>query len=245
MLANNPLFLVNLFFNLHVFFCKAMFADNGIKTVFSAEHSFCVSQIIKPPFEALSQSGTFETKSAILGFPCARWNPYFCSIWWFCMVTKKYHFPRTDSCNEKCAFSTFRKQTVFAYFSQSHFCVKRKLLSPTTEKTLFLLFFLCNVPFPCFSYFLFFFLQHEKDKNQKRTFFPFLDTRQPAKKTFSHPYTPCVILRYPKNTVKLVKDSKNKSWTNFWPNLGPSFDSKKLNFGPSLDSTTYICVYML
>ena len=79
MLANNPQFLVNvLFFSTYtLLFCKAVFAENTIIIVFSAEHSFCVSQIVKPPFEALSQNGTFATKSAILGFPLCLLKPLF------------------------------------------------------------------------------------------------------------------------------------------------------------------------
>ena len=70
MLANNPLFLVNFCsFQLALFYyCKAVFAENIMKIVFSAEHSFCVSQIVKRPFEAPSPNGTFATKSAIFGF---------------------------------------------------------------------------------------------------------------------------------------------------------------------------------
>ena len=36
-------------------------------------------------------------------------------------------------------------------------------------------------------------------------------------------------LRYPKNTIKLGKNQRqnNISWTKFWPNLGPNFDSRK------------------
>ena len=67
-------FLVNsAFFNLRSFIsAKLCFSENSIKIVFSAEHSFCLSQIVKPPFEAPSQSGMFATHSAIWGFsPCA------------------------------------------------------------------------------------------------------------------------------------------------------------------------------
>ena len=76
-----PLFL---FFLLsHV--CKAGFAENTIKIVFSAEHRFLGITDSKTPFGAPSQNGTFATKSAILGFPCACWNPYFivfCHLEW-------------------------------------------------------------------------------------------------------------------------------------------------------------------
>ena len=79
MLANSSLFLVNVyFFNLHsLISAKLCFAESTTKIVFSEEHSLCVSQIVKPPFEAPSQNGTFATKNAI-----------FCNVWWFCMVTE-------------------------------------------------------------------------------------------------------------------------------------------------------------
>ena len=48
-------------------------AENNIKIVFSAEHSLCVSQIVKPPFEGKAQNG----KSAILGFPLRPLKPLF------------------------------------------------------------------------------------------------------------------------------------------------------------------------
>ena len=66
MLTNNLQFLGKfLFFNLHSFI-----AENTIILLFSAEHSFCVSQIVKDLFrEAPSQNVTSATKSAILGFP--------------------------------------------------------------------------------------------------------------------------------------------------------------------------------
>ena len=51
------------FFNLHSFIsAKLCFAENTIKIVFSAEHSFCISQIVRSTFEAPSQNGTLATK---------------------------------------------------------------------------------------------------------------------------------------------------------------------------------------
>ena len=50
---------------------KLCFAENTLRLVLSAGHSFCVSQIVKPRFEG---------------------NPYFCSVWWLWMGTKKGPF---------------------------------------------------------------------------------------------------------------------------------------------------------
>ena len=75
----SPIFkFVVFFFKMHSFIsAKLCFAENTIEIVFSAEHSFCVSQIVKPPLEAPSQNGTFEGKRAILGFPLCPQKPLF------------------------------------------------------------------------------------------------------------------------------------------------------------------------
>ena len=83
------------FFNLHSFIsAKLCFAENTIKILFSAVHSFCVSQIAKTLFEAPSQNTPFQSNVPFWVFPCACWNPYFCSVWWVCMVPKKNAFPK-------------------------------------------------------------------------------------------------------------------------------------------------------
>ena len=88
-----PFFGKFVFFKLRSFMSakqpKLCFAENTIKIVLSAEHNFCVSQIVKPPFEGKTQNGTFETKSAILGFPLCPLKPLFLWCWWFCMVTEE------------------------------------------------------------------------------------------------------------------------------------------------------------
>ena len=62
------------------------------------------------------------------------------------------------------------------------------------------------------------------------------------KTLFSHPYTLFAIFKIPPKHYKTGggETSKKKSWTKFWRNLGPSFDSKTPNLGPSFDSTAYI-----
>ena len=84
---------------------KAVFAENTIKIVFSAKHSFQASQIVKPLFEGKPKMALLQPKVPFWVFPCVRWNPYFCSVWWLLMGTKKkWHFPKTDSCNENAHF---------------------------------------------------------------------------------------------------------------------------------------------
>ena len=66
-LANSPFFGKFLFFSR-----KLCFAEGTIKIVFSAEHSFQVSQIVKPPFEAPSPKWHFCNQKCHFGFfPCA------------------------------------------------------------------------------------------------------------------------------------------------------------------------------
>ena len=101
----------------------------------------------------------------------------------------------------------------------------------TTQKTLFFWAFFWNFPFPCFSCFVFFFFQHEKDKNKKCTFFfenPFFwHLDKLPKNYFRTPTHYLCFFKIPKNTIKVGKNKQKKiSWTRFWRNLGPGFDSK-------------------
>ena len=146
---------------------------------------------------------------------------------------KKWHFPKTDSCNENAhLFFTFRTQIVFAYFSKKwQFYKIKTFFLTTTQKTLFFWAFFWHYIFPFFSCFLFFFFQHKIIKNKKCTFIfenPFLTPWQPAQKIiFAHLHTICVF-KIPQKHYKTGEKNKQKkkSWTKFWRNLGPSFDSK-------------------
>ena len=125
----------------------------------------------------------------------------------------------------KCAFFTVRTQIVFAYFSKKwHFLQKGTIFFTTTQKHNFTVFFEAFLFH--FSYFLFCFFQHKKDKKKTSIFFvrkPFFDTLTNCQKIFSHPYALFVILRCPPNAIKLWKTSKNildqvltQPWTKFW-----------------------------
>ena len=86
-----PIFVKFLFFiKVHSFrSTKLCFAENTIKIVFSAKHSFQASQIVKPLFEGKPKMALLQPKVPFWVFPCVRWNPYFCSVWWLLMGTKK------------------------------------------------------------------------------------------------------------------------------------------------------------
>ena len=173
-MANSPLFFVNLcFFQVALFhvFAKLCFAENTIKSVFSRAQLLCITDSTTP-FRGKTQSGTFATKSAILGFPHACWNSYFCSVWWLWMGTKRDHFPKTDSCNENARFLYLPNTNSVCLFSKKcHFCKNIFIVhnNPPQNKTLLSGCFFWNFRCPCFSYFLFFFLQ-QKDKNKKCLF---------------------------------------------------------------------------
>ena len=246
MLANNPLFLVNFcFFQLTLFyFCKAVcVAENTIEIVFSAEHSFCASQIAKPPFEGPSQNGPFETKSAILGFPCACWSPYFCSVWWFGMVTKESAiFPKQIVATKmRVLLYLPNTNSVCRFFKQCHF---RKKIVHNHPKTLFFSFFV-EISFSKFFIFLFFFFQHKKTKSRSALFFWkkknfFYTLTNCPKNIFAHLHTICDF-----SDVRGKQAKQNLFWPSFWPSPGPSFDSKNPNLGPSFfDSTTHIHIHI-
>ena len=99
------------------------------------------------------------------------------------------------------------------------------------KNTIFLIF-VWNFRFPCFlfSYFLFSFSNIKRQNQKCRCFYRrpiFWHPDNLPKNFFSHPYTLFVLFKITKNTINWGKTSKNKSWTKFWRNLGPSFDSKK------------------
>ena len=116
---------------------KLCFTEKTAKIVFSAEHSFCVSQIVKPPFEGKTKNGTFETKVPFWVFPCARWNPDFCSVWWFSMVTEKSDiFQKQIVATKNARFSlTIRTQIVFANFLKNAIFAKKLFLFTATRQT--------------------------------------------------------------------------------------------------------------
>ena len=127
------------------------------------------------------------------------------------------------------------------------FLQKRPVFFTNTQKTQFFWVFFWNFLFPFFSCFSFSFSTIKKTKTKSAHFFSktlFLTPWQTAKKLFSHPYTLFVFFKIPKKHYKIRENKQKKSWTKFWRNLGPSFDSKTPNLGPSFDSTAHIYIYI-
>ena len=127
------------------YFCKLCFAENTKKTVFSAEHSFSVSEIVSP---------------------LSRETPVFVVFGAFVWLQRKCHFPKTDSCNENAHFylpnthsvCLFSKKAIKDMFVRNH------------PKHYFLAFFeICL--FHLFHPFSFSFFQHKRDKNRKCIFY--------------------------------------------------------------------------
>ena len=133
---------------------------------------------------------------------------------------KKWHFPKTDSCNENAhLFFTFRTQIVLAYFLKKDNFTKKKPFFFTTS--------FCNFIFPFFSCFLLFHFQHKIDKNKKCTFFfekktLFWHPDKLPKNIFAPLHTICVF-KIPKKHYKTGETSKKildqvltQPWTKFW-----------------------------
>ena len=138
-------------------------------------------------------------------------------------------FPKQIVATKMRLFCTFRTQIVLAYFSKRcHFDNKKPFLFTTTQKTLFFWVSFWKFPFPCVSSFLFWFIQHEKDKSPKNIFFrkPFFDTLTNCQKNIFAPlHRICVFLKTPPKHYKIGENKPNKSWTDFQLNLGQIFSS--------------------
>ena len=202
--GKQPLVLVNSFFNLHPLFLQSC-----------VEHSFCVSQRVKPHLETPSQNGTSAAKSAMVGFPKNR-------------VSTKMR-----------VFFTFRTQIVFAYFSKMSFWQERPFSSKSPKNAIFLFFW--NVPFP-FFHFLFCFIQH-KNKNAHLFRKPFFDTLTNCPKLLSHPYTLFVIFKIPPKHFKIGGKGKTNLRPSFDPTLEQVL-TQKPNLGTSFDSRAHIYIYI-
>ena len=119
---------------------------------------------------------------------------------------------------------------MFAYFSKNWQFYKKNIFLHNHPKTLFFWAFFEIFLFHFFHGFSFSFSNIQKTKTKSAHFFSktlFLTPWQTAKKIFSHPYTLFVFFKMPKKHYKTGENKQKKSWTKFWRNLGPSFDSKK------------------
>ena len=162
-------------------------------------------------------------------FPCVRWNPYFCSVWWLSMGTKKSDiFQKQIVATKMLTFFTFRTQIVFAYFSKKwQFYKQIKISSQPPKKHYFSRFFFEIFPFHVFHVLSFSFSNMKKTKTKSAHFFSktlFLTPWQTAKKLFSHPYTLFVSFKIPpkhyqtgeKQAKKILDQVLTQPWTKFW-----------------------------
>ena len=169
-------------------------------------------------------------------------NLSFC--WNSNIMRAEVHTELLQSCMTSAANQRIRlSQRKYAFFvhlpntnSVSLFCEKNAILTKrpffftTTPKTLFSGFSL-KVSFSICFIFLFWFFQHKKTKT-KHFFFSetlFWHPDKLPKNIFAPLHTICVLLRHPKNTMKLGKNKHAKILDRFstqeTPNLGQIFSS--------------------
>ena len=89
-----PLWWISVFQLTLFCFRKAVFCWKHYKIVFSAEHSFCVSQIVKPPFEALPKMALLKPKVPFWVVPVPAETPTFVVFGDFVWLQKEGPFPQ-------------------------------------------------------------------------------------------------------------------------------------------------------
>ena len=174
---------------------KLCFAENTIKIVFSAEHSFCISQIVNPlPRE--NPTWHFCNQKCHLGFPPCLLTPIsifvvFGDSEW---VQKRIIYPKHIVATKMRAFFYLPNTIVFAYVKNAISAKKKKLFVHNHPKTLFIFFFF--VRFHFFHFFSFSFSNTKVKKKQKVHILfrkPFFDTLTNCQKVVFAPlHTICV-----------------------------------------------------
>ena len=198
-------------------------------SVLSRTQLLCITHS-KAPFRGGLLNGTFETKSAIWVFPCACWNPYFCSVWCFCMVTNKWHLPKQIVSTKMRVFYLPNTNSVCLFSPKCHFNSHNH-----PQNIIFQFFFLRFTLTICSSFL--FILRRKNDKNKECTFFvrkPFFDTPTTCKKKYFAPLRTNCDLKITQRHYKTGKQTKNivqifdstldhilaqtkaNFWTNFW-----------------------------
>ena len=223
-------------FSSYISFFKAVFCWKHYKIVLSAEHSFCVSQLVNPPFEGKTQNCTLKPKCYFGLSSVPAQTPIFIVFGDVAWLQERCHFPKQIVAT-KCAFFFPNTNSVCLFFKKCNF--QPKHLFTTTPKTQFFWAFFEKFLFQFIHISLFF--QHKKDKKQKVHIFyrkPFLTPWQTAQKYFRTPTHYLWFLRYPK-TLEIGENKQTKSWTKFWPNLGPPKSWTKFWL-----YSTYIYVYI-
>ena len=117
--------------------------------VFSAEHSFCVSQIVKSLFRGPFPKHPFSNQKKVpsLGFPHVSAETPISVVFGDLSGHKKLSFSKTDGVNENALFCFPKTNSVFLnQFSKMPF-QQKKILFPTTQKRykLFSAYFFCEM----------------------------------------------------------------------------------------------------
>ena len=121
-------------------------------------------------------------------FPCACWNPHFCSVWWLWMGTKKSTIFQKQIVAAKCAFLCLpNTNSVSLFFEKCHFNKKSIVLHNHPKNTIFWSFL--KVSFSIFHLFSSGLSNIKKTKAKNAFFFgtPFLTPWQSAQKHFFAP----------------------------------------------------------
>ena len=167
MFKNNPRFFINrLFFNIHLFYYNCCVLLKTLQIVFSIEHSFSKTQLVKNTFLHPSQKHLFQKRGVIFCFGQFPLKPHFCSFSWFWLFWAKKVLAQNNSVHENAPFFSLPDTN-----SVKRFLLKIKIFHFShvgwpPYKTLFLW---GSGAFArlLFSFLLFLFRQHKEDKNKK------------------------------------------------------------------------------
>ena len=201
----------------------------------------CVPQIVKPPFEAPSQNGTFANQKGHFGYsPVPAETPIFV-VFGDLVWSRKSEIFQKQIVSTKMPFFRLPKTNSVLQFLKKCLLSKITLLFPTTQKAQFFCFLFEVVLLHVFHLFSFSF-SSIKRQNKECIFLsktPFWHPDNLQTKISSDPHTLFVISKYPEKHYKIGENRQKYSWTNFWCNFGPTFDIKK---GQICSVCTCLCV---
>ena len=198
---SSPHFLVNVFFSTytHLFLQSCICWKHYKNSVLSRAQLLCIPHTKNPPFKAPSQNGTFQTKSAILGFPLVPAEAPIFVVFGDSVWPQKSDMYQKQIVSTKMCLLTFRTQIVFANFSKSCQFRKKNILFVHNHPKHFF-----SISSSCFWYFLF--------PKQKKMYFSITLFWHPdnlPKNIFAPLHTTC--------------DRHKKSWTSFWRSAWTGF----------------------
>ena len=216
--------LQNTPFSLH----KLCFAENTLELVFSAEHSFCGSQLVNSLLETLSKNTLFAPQKWFFGvYPVSAETPIFVVLSDSYTNLKRTILPKLIVLTAM-PFSPFQAHKSL-HFPKKPFLDKNEAcFHPTQEPHYFCFLFFAIFPFLLLSSFVFVFLQHKKEKCQ--VLFENLVVLIPTifeTHYIGTPFTLSVTLNIPPKQYKIGETKQNKSWTRYWRNTWTRYWLKK------------------